>query len=94
MKGLEERSRAPKKVGNRTSEEIERLIVCEKRQHLTWGPKKIQRVLRIKHGLERLPAVSAVGTVGEVLKRHGMVKVRKRRGAVAFIFPRRGCRRW
>jgi hypothetical protein len=26
----------------------------------------------IKHGMERLPAVS---TVGEVLKRHGMVKV-------------------
>jgi len=79
MKGLEERSRAPKKVSNRTSEEIERLVVSEKRQHLTWGPKKIQRVLMIKHGVERLPAVS---TVGEVLKRHGMVKVRKRRGAV------------
>jgi len=79
MKGLEERSRAPKKVSNRTSEEVERLIVSEKRQHMTWGPKKIQRVLMIKHGLEKLPAVS---TVGEVLKRHGMVEVRKRRGAV------------
>ena len=79
MKGLEERSRAPKKVSNRTSEEVERLIVSEKRQHMTWGPKKIQRVLMIKHGMERLPAVS---TVGEVLKRHGMVEVRKRRGAV------------
>jgi hypothetical protein len=39
---LEERSRAPKKVSNRTSEEVERLIVGEKRQHMTWGPKKIQ----------------------------------------------------
>ena len=48
MKGLEERSRAPKKVSNRTSEEVERLIVSEKRQHMTWGPKKIQRVLMIK----------------------------------------------
>jgi transposase len=54
MKGLEERSRAPKKVSNRTSEEVERLIVSEKRQHMTWGPKKIQRVLMIKHGMERL----------------------------------------
>lgn len=34
MKGLEERSRAPKKVSNRTSEEVERLIVSEKRQHM------------------------------------------------------------
>ena len=73
MKGLEERSRAPKKVSNRTSEEVERLIVSEKRQHMTWGPKKIQRVLMIKHGLEKLPVVS---TVGEVLRRHGMVEVR------------------
>jgi len=32
MKGLEKRSRAPKKVSNRTSEEVERLIVSEKRQ--------------------------------------------------------------
>ncbi len=62
MKGLEERSRAPKKVSNRTSEEVERLIVSEKRQHMTWGPKKIQRVLMIKHGLERLPG----GEHGEV----------------------------
>ena len=40
MKGLEERSRAPKKVSNRTSEEVERLIVSEKRQHMTWGAKE------------------------------------------------------
>jgi transposase InsO family protein len=33
----------------------------------------------VKHGVERPPAVS---TVGEVLKRHGMVKARQRRGAV------------
>jgi transposase InsO family protein len=79
MDGLNERSRAPHSVTNRTSEEVERLIVSEKRLHLTWGPKKIQRVLMTKHGLERPPVVS---TVGEVLKRHGMVEARRRRGAV------------
>jgi transposase InsO family protein len=79
VEGLEERSRAPRSVASRTSEEVERLIVSEKRLHLTWGPKKIQRVLMIKHGMERPPVVS---TVGEVLKRHGMVEARKRRGAV------------
>jgi transposase InsO family protein len=77
--GLAERSRAPHHVTGRTTMEVERLIVSEKRLHLTWGPKKIQRVLEIKHGLERPPAVS---TVGEVLKRHGMVEARRRRGAV------------
>jgi len=79
LEGLEERSRAPHHVIGRTAAEVERLIVSEKRLHLTWGPKKIQRVLLVKHGLETPPAVS---TVGEVLKRHGMVAARRRRGAV------------
>jgi len=79
MAGLEDRSRAPRSVTSRTSQEVERLIVSEKRLHLTWGPKKIQRVLTVKHGMEKPPVVS---TVGEILKRHGMVKARKRRGSV------------
>jgi hypothetical protein len=69
------------------------VIVSEKRLHLTWGPKKIQRVLLVKHGLESPPAVS---TVGEVLKRHGMVEARYGGGTVWW---RRGgdvgrCARW
>lgn len=78
-KGLMERSRAPRYVPNRTEEGLERLIVKEKRLHPTWGPKKIHRVLEVKHGVESPPAVS---TVGEVLKRHGLVKARRRRGGV------------
>lgn len=77
--GLEERSRAPKCVSGRTAECVERLIVGEKRLRPTWGPKKIRKVLISKHGVERPPAVS---TVGEVLKRHGLVKTAKRRGGV------------
>ena len=79
MEGLKERSRAPHSVARRTPADVERLIVSEKRLHVTWGPKKIQRILVVKHGLERPPVVS---TVGEVLKRHGMVEERRRRGAV------------
>ena len=79
MKGLEERSRAPHGVTGRTPDGIERLIVGGKRLHPTWGPKKIRRLLETRHGLERAPAVS---TVGEVLKRHGMVEKQRRRGAV------------
>ncbi len=41
MAGLEPRSRAPKTVTNRTGDEIERVIVSEKRLHPTWGAKKI-----------------------------------------------------
>jgi len=77
--GLEDRSRAPKTVNGRTDAEIERCIVNLRRAHMTWGPKKIQRVLMTKHGVERPPAVS---TVGEVLKRHGMIEARRKRPGV------------
>jgi putative transposase len=79
MNGLAEHSRAPKTVTCRTSDEVERLICTEKRLRSTWGPKKIQQILMTKHGLQSPPAVS---TVGEVLKRHGLVAERRRRGAV------------
>ena len=79
MKALEERSRALKSVTCRNSDEVERLICTEKRLRSTWGPKKIRQILTTKHGLESPPAIS---TVGEVLKRHGLVAERRRRGAV------------
>lgn len=79
LKGLEERSRVPKSVTCRTSTEIERLICGERRLHPTWGAKKIHNRLIVKYGVENPPVIS---TVGEILKRHGMVKERKRRGAV------------
>jgi transposase-like protein len=40
QKGLEERSRAPKNLANRTAEDVERMICAEKRLHPTWGPKR------------------------------------------------------
>jgi hypothetical protein len=67
MKGLEERSRAPRSVTCRTSDEVECLICTEKRRRSTWGLKKIRPVLMIKHWIGSPPAVA---TVGEVLKRH------------------------
>lgn len=79
FKGLEDRSRAPKSCSHRTSEEIARLICSEKRKHKTWGPKKIRELLVVQHEVESPPAVS---TIGEVLRRNGMVAERKRRGAV------------
>ncbi len=59
--------RAPHSVPLRT----ERLIVSERRLHPTWGPKKLRVVLERKHAIEAPPAVS---TLGEILKRNGMVR--------------------
>lgn len=74
--GLENRSRAPVRVPGRTRAEVERLIVRERERHATWGPKKIRQRLREQYGVGEPPATS---TVGAVLKRHGLVKNRRRR---------------
>jgi len=84
--GLEDRSRAPNTSPNRTPPKVERLIVAVKRKHPTWGPKKIRAVLVRRHGVESPPATS---TVGQILKRHGLVKKRRRRGG-AFCVERGG----
>jgi len=75
-KALVDGSRAPHSSPKRTSEFMERIIVSERRLHPTWGPKKLQAVLERKHATELQPAVS---TLGEILKRHGMIKARRRR---------------
>ena len=73
---LRDLSRAPKCMPRRTDAEVEAMVVMERRKHPTWGPKKIQRALEVVHHLERVPARS---TIGEILKRHGMVEARRRR---------------
>jgi len=73
---LADGSRAPHSVPLRTSEAIERIVVGERRLHPTWGPKKIRAVLERKHLMNAPPAIS---TLGEILKRHGMIEARRRR---------------
>jgi transposase InsO family protein len=74
--GLKDLSRSPINVPGRTDVEVEALIVLERRRHPTWGAKKIGKVLEVVHEVERVPARS---TIGEILKRNGMVEARRRR---------------
>lgn len=74
--GLKDLSRSPKDVPGRTDEEVEALVVLERQRHPTWGAKKIGKVLEVVHEVERVPARS---TIGEILKRNGMVEARRRR---------------
>jgi putative transposase len=76
MKGMEPRSHRPHSFPQRTDEAVEKLILAERRLHRTWGPKKLQRVLEVKHDIESPPACS---TIGEILRRHGMSVPRRRR---------------
>ena len=74
--GLVDQRRVPERIPHRTSEEVTSLIVDLRRTYRTWGPKKLQEILRTKHPDVRIPAVS---TIGEILDRKGLIVHRRRR---------------
>jgi transposase InsO family protein len=76
---LRDRSRSPRSSPHRSDESLERLVVKERSLHPTWGGKKIQTILRTKHGMESPPCVR---TVDAILKRYNLVTPRRRRGGV------------
>jgi len=73
--GLEDQSRAPRVIPHKTPPEIVELLVAERMQHPTWGPRKIRETLR--RGLGRpFPASS---TIGDILAVHGLIAPRRLR---------------
>lgn len=77
--GLNARSRRPKSCSFATAEEVENLILIERRKHPTWGPKKIHTRLLTVHGLEDRPHIN---TINNILNRRGLTKKRKRRAGL------------
>lgn len=75
LDGLQPRSRAPKHIPHKCSSEVAQFVVEERKRHPTWGPKKLKHLIERERGL-RLPSAS---TIGEILKREGLVVGRKRR---------------
>lgn len=57
-----------------TAEVVVSALIELRKEHPTWGPKKL-RLLLAKQGL----TVPATSTVGELLKKHGLVRPRRRR---------------
>lgn len=78
--GLQERSRLPHHHPNQTPVYLAQQIVEMKLAHQSWGPKKVMDRLRELQPTNTWPADS---TAGEILKRAGLVKPRKRRRRVA-----------
>ncbi len=76
VEGLKDRSRAPRRRPYKTDPEIEGRIVGWRKKHPGWGPKKIIQHLEKSIPRRDLPALS---TVGEILKRNGLIKPRRRR---------------
>ena len=76
LKALAARSHRPHQFPQRTDEAVEALILAERRLHRTWGPKKLHKILEVKHGIESPPARS---TIGAILQRHGLSARRRRK---------------
>ncbi len=74
--GLKEQSRAPLYSPNQTKDDIVQLIIAEKLKNRKRGPKKIYKQLKIQYPRIDWPAPS---TIGEWLKKHGLVEDRKKR---------------
>jgi putative transposase len=76
LEGLRERSRAPHACPHRIEPLVARAILDARRQHPSWGPRKLLAWLAGRHPELDLPALS---TAGDLLKRHGLVRRRRRR---------------
>lgn len=80
VEGLNECSRAPHTHPNQVPDAIRQRILDTKLAHQSWGPKKVMDLLRMIDTEERWPADS---TAGEILKRAGLVRPRRRRRRTA-----------
>ena len=73
--GLAEQPRAPRRVWNRTDEDLVQAVVELRRARPRRGALKLQTLLQEQFPNRKLPAVS---TIELILRRHGLVKKRKR----------------
>ena len=76
LDGLHDESRAPLSHMNQTPDDVVELLLACRKDHPRWGPKKLIPALEKRYPGIRCPAKS---TAGDILKRHGMVRPRRRR---------------
>jgi len=76
MGGLRDLRRAPKSHPNATPSAIESELIAFRLQHPYWGPRKVIHRLRLIKPDLAWPAAS---TAGEILKRNGLIRPRRRR---------------
>lgn len=75
-RALEDRSRRPHSCAHASSDWVVEKIVAFRKRHPSWGPKKLLPPLEKKYPEVEWPALS---TVGQILKREGLIKVKPRR---------------
>ncbi len=77
---LLDRSRRPTSSPRRAPEAIVEQVLAARRLHPTWGPRKLRILLQRAQDGVRWPSTT---TMGEILKRHGLVADRRRKRLVA-----------
>ena len=83
--GLVELNRAPQRHRNQTPAAIEQAVLELRQAHMRWGPRKLKRILQRDQPGRAWPATS---TIGEIVKRAGLVVPRKkRRSTTAYSEP-------
>ena len=75
VEALADRSRAPHSHPHAVSSDVAELVVAARRKHPTWGPRKLLVLLGRHHPRVQLPAAS---TVGDILRKRGLVGKRRR----------------
>ncbi len=74
--GLEDQSRAPHHHPQQIGSEREEAILAARRRHPSWGARKLRRLLEDQNPEQSWPAASSMG---ELLKREGLVVARRKR---------------
>jgi len=74
--GLAEVNRAPQRHPNQTAAAVEEAVLRLRQAHMRWGPRKLKRILERDQPGRAWPARS---TIGELVKRAGLVVARKKR---------------
>jgi len=72
--GLTDLKRTPLRSINKTSEEVERLILFLKREKPTWGAPKIRELFLRRYPFAKCPCKT---TVHSLLEKHGLTKSRR-----------------
>lgn len=75
LDGVRERNSRPHNSPYKTSHELEVLIIKHRIEHPNWGPKKLRHILKSQYPGYKIPAP---GTIGNIIKRAGLVNKNKR----------------
>ena len=69
LPGLEELSRRPQHSPNRTTDELEQVVIALRKKHPAWGGRKLRhRLLALGHGVVPSPS-----TITAILRRHQLL---------------------